>query len=147
MAVEIINSGKKIRFDVVDTWCGSEEPQPDGMAADVNLNTKGYIYSDFLNNLAPVVQYLNPIQSTSVEAAKLYPDASLDFVYLDAGHSFEDINQDLNVWFPKIKYGGYIAGHDCSLDWPGVVKAVEKFPKFKKELLPALGISWIYRNL
>ena len=49
---------------------------------------------------------------TSVEAAQFLADASLDFVYLDANHHFTAVSQDLRIWFPKLKPGGIMAGHD-----------------------------------
>ena len=48
----------------------------------------------------------------SVEAASLFENGSFDFVYLDADHSFESVWQDLSVWYPKIRIGGILAGHD-----------------------------------
>jgi Methyltransferase domain len=48
----------------------------------------------------------------SEEAASLFENGSLDFVYLDADHSFESVWQDLSVWYPKVRIGGILAGHD-----------------------------------
>ena len=49
-----------------------------------------------------------------------------DFVYLDANHSYEAVKQDLASWLPRIRPGGIIAGHDFSLEFPGVRQAVEE---------------------
>lgn len=49
---------------------------------------------------------------SSVEASKLYEDGSLDFVYIDANHTYEGVKEDIEVWMPKIKPTGYIGGHD-----------------------------------
>jgi hypothetical protein len=48
----------------------------------------------------------------SREAATRFDDNSLDFVYIDANHAFSAVSQDLRLWFPKIKAGGILAGHD-----------------------------------
>jgi hypothetical protein len=48
----------------------------------------------------------------SVEAAHLVPDRSLDFVYIDANHTFEGLVADFASWVPKVRTGGIIAGHD-----------------------------------
>jgi len=48
----------------------------------------------------------------SAEAALRLSDRSVDFVFLDADHSFEGVTEDLNLWLPKIKDGGWIGGHD-----------------------------------
>ncbi len=48
----------------------------------------------------------------SVDAAKMVPDASLDWVYIDAHHTFEAVTEDCGAWYSKVKTGGIIAGHD-----------------------------------
>jgi len=50
--------------------------------------------------------------SRSLTAAKLIPDRSLDWVYIDAGHGYDDVYDDLRAWTPKVKPGGLVAGHD-----------------------------------
>lgn len=52
------------------------------------------------------------IQEYSVEAAALFEDGSLDFVYIDANHGYEPVLADLNAWYPKVKSGGIVAGDD-----------------------------------
>lgn len=52
---------------------------------------------------------------TSLAAAAQVPDASLDFVYIDANHQEPFVSQDLNAWAPKVRPGGIVAGHDYHL--------------------------------
>lgn len=67
------------------------------------------------------------LRMLSAEAAALFTDGSLDFVYIDANHNYDQVKQDLAAWFPKIKTGGVFAGHDyCDFHW-GVPKAVDEF--------------------
>lgn len=73
-----------------------------------------------------------PIQSDSISASEFYQDNSIDVIYIDADHSYEAVKSDLQTWFPKIKSGGFICGHDFHVDggaWPGVTKAVNEFVK------------------
>ena len=49
---------------------------------------------------------------TSEEASKSFPDKSLDFVYIDAAHTYDYVMKDIEVWKPKVKDGGLIGGHD-----------------------------------
>jgi len=64
----------------------------------------------------------------SLEAAEKYEDEFFDFIYIDANHGYEFCKEDLNAWYPKVKSGGYISGHDYikHLDY-GVIEAVEEF--------------------
>jgi hypothetical protein len=52
------------------------------------------------------------IRKMSADAARDFPNRSLDFVYIDANHSFGYIAMDLMKWANKVKKGGVIAGHD-----------------------------------
>jgi len=55
------------------------------------------------------------IKKTSVEAAKDFPDGSLDAVYIDAEHDEDSVRMDIRTWRPKIKPGGILSGHDYVL--------------------------------
>jgi len=52
------------------------------------------------------------IRELSEPAGELFGDGSLDFVFLDADHSYDKVQRDLMVWGPKIKKGGIFCGHD-----------------------------------
>ena len=57
-------------------------------------------------------------------------DGSLDFVYIDGAHDFDNVMLDLIVWSRKVKAGGIVAGHDY--DRPhkrGVVPAVDTYTR------------------
>jgi hypothetical protein len=130
MGVEILNSGKKIRFDCVDTWEGSEEHLDKGNPSyEPILETPNGLYNEFIKNIEPVKSVINPIRLPSVEASKLYEDESLDFVFIDGAHDYINVRDDIRHWFPKVKKGGYICGDDYV--WPPINMAVKEF--FKKE--------------
>lgn len=121
LAVEIINSGKKIKLDCIDNFTGSViEP---GQMLDRD-NKEGRLLEVFKNNMKPVEGHYNVIQGDSAETASLYQDGSLDFVFIDASHDYESFRKDLLAWFPKVKVGGLFAGHDFANPYPGIVKAV-----------------------
>lgn len=66
----------------------------------------------------------------STEAAKLVTDGSLDFVFIDADHSYEGAKADILAWRKKLKPGGLLCGHDYeNTDYPkfGVTRAVREF--------------------
>lgn len=127
MCVEIANSGKNILFDCVDTWQGSVEHQTGGAHEDPDC-VQGTLLLRFQENMSPVTGKFQTIIKTSVDSAAMYADKSLDFVFIDADHEYSSMIQDIPAWLPKIKPGGYLAGHDYP-GWAGVKQAVD-------ELLP-----------
>lgn len=135
LGVEIINSGKNIKLDCVDTWLGA----PELMQEDVIVN--GTLYSDFIRNIEPLKDIIKPIRLTSTQASHLYEDESLDFVFLDADHTKEGIEADIICWFPKVKKGGVFAGHDW--DYPVIKKALNNY--FGEENIEVrLPNTWVY---
>ena len=59
------------------------------------------------------------MRMTSDEAANHFTNRSLDFVYIDGDHSYQSVLNDLKLWWPKLKIGGILSGHD--LICPGEV--------------------------
>lgn len=41
-----------------------------------------------------------------------FKDNTLDFVYIDALHFYDECKKDIKLWLPKIKKTGFISGHD-----------------------------------
>jgi hypothetical protein len=66
------------------------------------------------------------IRKMSVEGAKDFEDESLDFVFIDAGHGYEDVRDDIEAWLPKVKKTGIIMGHDWDAGYNGVEQAVRE---------------------
>ena len=52
------------------------------------------------------------IRAFSHQAVELFRDESLDFVYINADHSYKGTKQDIELWFPKVKKGGLVSGHN-----------------------------------
>ncbi|MBV6479911.1 MAG: hypothetical protein HGGPFJEG_02717 [Ignavibacteria bacterium] len=69
------------------------------------------------------------IKGNSKNISLKIEDESLDFVYIDADHRYESVLEDMQSWFPKVRRGGIISGHDyCRyLEHFGVIEAVNDF--------------------
>ncbi len=79
----------------------------------------------------------------SEEAARKIP-GDFDVVFIDANHDYQYVKKDISLWRPRIRPGGFLAGHDYLLR-PGVREGVN-------ELLPGAfcpeewlwGDVWVY---
>lgn len=74
------------------------------------------------------------ILKNSKDALEDFKDESLDFVYIDANHSFDYVIRDIIEWSKKVRSGGIISGHDYynfgdKFDVPGAVDAYVKSHK------------------
>jgi hypothetical protein len=84
-------------------------------------------YSEFEN--------VHVVKDRSPEAASKFPDNFLDWIYIDSNHQYECVSRDIKAWWPKLKMGGFMSGHDYIItNIPytfGVVQAVnELVPDF-----------------
>lgn len=69
-------------------------------------------------------------RTTSAEAASLFADGYFDWVYVDGDHLHEAVRSDLELFAPKVRPGGLLAGDDYGLPgwWEdGVTRAVDEF--------------------
>lgn len=62
----------------------------------------------------------------SSDAAKIFTAGKFDFVYIDGNHTYEQVKQDLELYTPLVRKGGYIGGHDYTPHQAGVIKAVQE---------------------
>lgn len=101
-------------------------------ADNVNQQAQDRNYETTIRRLARFGERSKALRATSEEAAKGVADESLDFVYLDARHDYASVKEDIGLWYPKVKPGGVLAGHDY-LDGQlgktmfGVKPAVDEF--------------------
>jgi predicted O-methyltransferase YrrM len=130
MAMQIKELGKNIKLYGIDTFEGSENtPQMSDLQAMKSIS-KDYLYELYLKNIEPLKEFITTIRGSSQEVHTQFEDNSLDFVFIDGNHSYEAVKKDIESWYPKIKSGGIISGHDYTLEFGdayGVVKAVDEF--------------------
>jgi hypothetical protein len=90
------------------------------------------------------------VEKTSEEAVKDI-DGNLDFVYIDGNHDYLFVKKDIELYYPLVKVGGVIGGHDYSPFYLGVIRAVSEFAEkhnFKMgiDFFVAFSDWWIIRK-
>lgn len=76
----------------------------------------------------------------SLDTAPALPDG-LDMVFIDGGHDYPSVTGDIDAYFPKIRHGGMICGHDRH--WPGVSEAIKDRFGVDKIHAGAGSIWWV----
>lgn len=92
----------------------------------------------FHNNIKDIKDKFTFIEGDSWGVARLFNDKSVDFVFVDGGHDYASVKNDILAWLPKIKKMGIIAGHDYNgLYYPDCVLAVDQIfgDKLNKDYL------------
>lgn len=68
------------------------------------------------------------LRMTFEEALPHFSDESLDFVYIDGyAHTGQEAGRTLLQWWPKVKPGGILSGHDYHPKWIATMNAVDRF--------------------
>lgn len=83
----------------------------EGYREHVSKEKMDNFYQQTVERLRPYGNHMFHRQF-SMDAVKTFKDESLDFVYIDANHDFQNTTNDIAEWSKKVKKGGIIAGHD-----------------------------------
>jgi len=125
----------------VDTWLGNSthwihKDKADYFDSLDIKNGRPDLYLHFLANIKQLDLHhiVVPFPQTSFHAAKVLGHFNIkaDLIYIDAGHEFEDVYQDLVSYWDILADAGILCGDDYHHTWPGVIKAAHTFCKNKK---------------
>ncbi len=132
-------------FAGVSTWALAHyageviavEPHGDfaaGIGPTSDIGPNDYHIDTVIDSFAYMLEQNNNVKHLkmfSEDAAKLYDDDSVDGIYIDADHSGKGVTRDIKAWFPKVRPGGVIAGHDWG--YGGIKVAIIKFVTYELE--------------
>lgn len=111
---QILNNWGGTLF-MVDVWREIKEGYIDSSNHGL---IESNLYEETMNNIKGLEDRAIMIRATSEIASEMFQDDFLDFVYIDANHAYDYVVQDINLWYPKVKKGGYLCGHDyIDIDW------------------------------
>jgi hypothetical protein len=116
----LLDNHSKLILHTVDIF----ERQPGHKDYDTDRHVFTFTYPWILEKAKNYGNRLTVHKGWTHEIADKIPDASLDFVFIDADHEYESVKKDIIAWRPKIRKGGLLMGHDIHLE--GVKKAVQE---------------------
>lgn len=128
-AIEVGTNQGDFASIFLDTWKGEllycvdpwDNP-PDYIRQARTLGGDGNRNNDFIAAKRALRKHNSRVeflQMLSSEAAKWRANNSVDFIYLDGNHEPPYVEQDIRLWWPKLRSGGILAGHDIVM--PGEV--------------------------
>lgn len=134
--------------------------QWDGVVHCVDVWEQENVMGDFvpvtvgecLRNLdaAGVTEHVRLIVARTTEAATRW-EGPIDYLYVDADHSYDGCVADLEAWWPHLRVGGLLAGDDYGDARQGVTQAWDMFEtlhdqKFERPdpLEPGMGTRLVY---
>lgn len=109
---------------LIDPWCHQDEKIYPNDTSNVDNDEAERRFQEVMQTVGKDKR-VTVHRAFSIQASKMHEDNSLDFVYIDAIHTKEAAFEDMCAWWPKVKSGGWLCGHDYQFH--GVVDAVKDF--------------------
>lgn len=101
------------------------------------------IERQFWDNVGEHKERVEMMRDTSLIAASILDGwvhsggLSIDMVFIDASHDYANVIADIKAWWPLVRKGGILAGHDFNHKWPDVMRAVaDSFPLMRVSVFP-----------
>jgi len=116
----LLREFSELRIDLVDPYL----PYTDVGYFYTREQQDGIRERAFLR-LAPFGHRVRWRVTPSVSGADEVEDGALDFAFIDADHSYAHVVADIAAWWPKVREGGWLMGHDFHM--ADVRRAVMEF--------------------
>ena len=107
-------------YHLVDVWAHQENYED---YANVRQEEQEDIYNTAMKTLEAYRDKIHVCRNYTTVCVETYPDDYFDFIYVDARHDFKGVWEDLVAYWPKLKVGGIMAGHDYVTNKDGPLPA------------------------
>lgn len=110
----LLKANPNLHLSCIDPWLASAyDPKAAIHAVDTEQSKYDERYQECVGRLKSYNADI--IRKCSLDALSIFPDESLDFVYIDANHDFPNFINDIHQWGKKVKMGGIVSGHDYAI--------------------------------
>jgi hypothetical protein len=144
--------GLKGEIVCIDTFLGSPEhwTNPEFRPELKLKNGHPQLYWQFLSNVVHenLQDIITPFPISSTAGAFVLQRAPQrpDMVYIDAGHEYEDVIRDLELYWTLLRPGGVLVGDDFVPLWHGVIRAASEFAGKTGSKLQIWGEKWLLQK-
>lgn len=122
----VLHNAAPSKMILVDPWTVGDNSSVPGKEYNSDWRKK-VAYSSNADMAHVQSLFKNEIKSGKVELKRAFSyevvnsfePASIDLLYIDACHMYECVVRDMHEYFPKVKPGGYMCGHDYCADNTG----------------------------
>jgi hypothetical protein len=121
---QIVSQWKPSKHFAVDVWNHQPSQRGDGNQPQEWHNAN---YENVIRLLKPYLDKVVLLRGISWAMARYINNESVDFISIDADHSYEAVKKDIAAYWPKLKKGGVITFHDYLAIEYGVNDAVHQF--------------------
>lgn len=142
MAENIRRKNLNVKFYTIDFF--DTMPMKDASyEVKTEIAREKKIFETYLENTAHVKDYIITIIGDSKEVYKQFENESIDYLFIDGDHTHEGFAIDIKLWYPKVKWGGIVSGHDYIWGGNGVKPIIDAFSVFKAKPF-GFGDVWFY---
>jgi len=111
LAKYLLNECKLTSYYMVDPWV--VYPEPEGTIGKIESQEEWEkTFRKVLKIVKKHEEVAKVLRMTSKEASKKFKPLSIDLVFVDARHVFDYVVEDIRLWWPIVKVGGVLSGHD-----------------------------------
>jgi len=123
------------KLHLIDPWRFERDPRYAGSWYGGSIGKDqarmDVIYKSVLSRFRPEITsgIVEVHRNKSADSCRQFPDAYFDWIYVDGDHQYEFVKADLEMFLPKLKRHGLVAGDDYARPgwWQdGVTKAVDE---------------------
>lgn len=137
-AEQILRNWRGEKLWLVDSWCYLDDYLDSYNGSDEVMQARYELAMRRLQCFRSRVGWLR--ERTEIGVSR-FQDETLDFIYVDANHSYFHALNDLRLWYPKVKRGGLISGHDYFDALADDSFEPSSFGSWPKELLTSYGVK------
>jgi len=110
----ILQTCQPSKLAFIDLWETQDDERYRTDPSNATPSIQQERYQTVLNLFSPLIAAgrVTVHRGLSATVADSFPDSSFDWIFVDANHTYDGVITDLRKYYPKVKRGGFIVGHD-----------------------------------